>query len=393
MKTIETIRTAFVSLQKNKIRSFLTMLGVVIGVFAIAALVATIRGFQNYITDQFNSLGTNIIYITPGKLTFTDDPSKAYASNKLEVEHVDLIKTDLGDKVISITPEYELAKRTYYKTNNYLASIIATNEKGLEIFNVELEKGSFYTKADVDSKQKVALIGSEIAKQLFGTKNPIDEKIKIENTSYKVIGLISKKSADYDTGVYIPDSTAVSEYGLKNVASIVLKFQPELDANSVKQDIRYSLLKQLGKDEFTVSTQADLLESINGILGIIETGLAAVAGISLLVGGIGIMNIMLVSVTERTREIGLRKALGATGKDIGLQFVSEAVFISITGGLGGLVFAWLGTLIAQHWIRAEIPVWAVFLAIGFSAAVGIGFGTYPAIKAAKKDPIVALRYE
>ncbi|OGC68805.1 hypothetical protein A2380_01510 [candidate division WWE3 bacterium RIFOXYB1_FULL_43_24] len=393
MTITQTAKTAFLSLQKNKVRSFLTMLGVIIGVFAVATLVSIVRGFQNYVKNEFDALGSNLIFIMPGKIDFTGDPSRNFTGNKLKYRHVERIQTDLGNKIESITPWYELSKKAVYKTKSFYAAVGGINESVLNLFNLKVDSGRFYTRAEIDAKARVAIIGSEVREELFNSRNPVNEKIQIDGSSYLILGVLEEKSPNYDNFIYIPYSTVESEFNMKNVGSIVIKVAKEQDVNVIKDEIRHSLLKELKDEDFSVSTQEDLLERINGILKIIESGLAAIAAISLLVGGIGIMNIMLVSVTERTREIGLIKALGATSRDIALQFLSESVFISVTGGFIGLMAALSATLVARTWIPAEIPMWAALVSLGFSFLVGIGFGTYPAIKAGKKDPIVALRYE
>jgi len=389
----QTAKTAFLSLQKNKVRSFLTMLGVIIGVFAVATLISIVRGFQNYVKNEFDALGSNLLFVMPGKIDFTGDPSRNFTGNKLKYHHVERIQTDLGNKIESITPWYELSKKVVYKTKTFYGAVGGINDNVLNIFNLKIAKGRFYTRAEMDAKARVAIIGSKVQEELFNSRNPVGEKIQIDGSSYLVLGVLEEKSPNYDNFTYIPYTTVETEFNMKNIGSIVIKAGDGQDVNTIKDEIRHSLLKELKDEDFSVSTQEDLLERINGILRIIESGLAAISAISLLVGGIGIMNIMLVSVTERTREIGLIKALGATGRDIALQFLSESVFISVTGGLIGLAAAWLATLVAKTWIPAEIPMWAALVSLGFSFFVGIGFGTYPAIKAGKKDPIVALRYE
>ena len=369
------------------------MLGVIIGVFAVATLVSIVRGFQNYVKNEFDALGSNLLFIMPGKIDFTGDPSRNFTGNKFKYHHVERIQTDLGNKIESITPWYELSKKVTYKTKSFWGAVGGSNESTVDMFNMGFTEGRFYTKAEIDAKAKVAVIGKDVNEELFNSRNPIGEKIKMDGTSYTVIGVIKEKGPSYDNFTFIPFTTLETELKIKNIGSMVVKARGGEDVNVVKDEIRQALLKELNDEDFSVSTQEDLLKRINDILGIIESGLAAIAAISLLVGGIGIMNIMLVSVTERTREIGLIKALGATGKDIALQFLAESIFISITGGVIGLIAAWLATLIAKNWIPAEIPMWAALVSLGFSFFVGIGFGTYPAIKAGKKDPIVALRYE
>lgn len=393
MKNIETAKTAFKSLGSNKVRSFLTMLGVIIGVFAVVTLVSLVQGVKNYVTDQLNSLGSNLIMVLPGKADFNTDPSLYLGSNKLSEEHVDLINTYAGDKVVSVTPALNFGKMVTYKTRSYYASVMGMNYQAPSIYNVEFEYGRFFTEAEQKTKARVALIGYSVEEELFPDRNGLGERIKVGSDSFEVIGIIKKKSRDFDTGVYIPYTTALDRYEEATISAIAIKAKDATNIELTTKEIKMALLRDLKSDEFTLMTQEDMLSSISSILGILTTALAAIAGISLLVGGIGIMNIMLVSVTERTREIGLRKALGATSFNIGLQFLVESVVISVSGGLVGLLLGWIATLIANNWIRAEVPLWAIILAFGFSLFVGIVFGTYPALKASKKDPIEALRYE
>ena len=204
---------------------------------------------------------------------------------------------------------------------------------------------------------------------------------------------MEKKSQSYDNIVFAPDTTVKTIFNIKKISSIVIKAKNGVNAEDLKRQVELTLMRDLSKNDFTVMTQKDMLSTVQNIIGLLSTILAAIAGISLVVGGIGIMNIMLVAVTERTQEIGLRKALGATPTNIALQFTLEAIMISLAGGLIGLLLGFLASLVARFWIRAEVPLWSIIMSIGFSLAVGIIFGTYPAIKAARKDPIEALRYE
>jgi putative ABC transport system permease protein len=229
--------------------------------------------------------------------------------------------------------------------------------------------------------------------KLFRNENPIKKNVKIDGHSYEVIGVLEKKNPDYDESVIIPYTTLRDNFEGTTIISIVSKARSDVSLDEAAERVRFALYRDLNDDEFTVLTQDDILDSIDSILNILAIALTAIAGISLLVGGIGIMNIMLVSVTERTREIGLRKALGATSFDIKRQFMIEAVLISLSGGTIGLLLGWFSTLIIKNLINAAVPFWAIPLSLGFSLLVGVIFGTYPAAKASEKDPIEALRYK
>ena len=368
------------------------MLGVIIGVFSVVALVAVVQGFQNYITDQFDALGSNLVLVTP-KIQEGQDPSRSFMDNKLSVKNVDTIKLYVGDKILVVTPSIRIAKTAEYKSNTYSATVVGGNHQSYEIYGLEIDTGSYYTKTDDAKKANVAFISSDVKEELFGDRNPVGEKIKIENTDFEVLGVAKPKGGNFDDRIFMPDSTVEAVFNTEVISSLAVKAKDGQDLEELMREIKLALLRDMRADDFSVVTQKDILSSIDQILGVLSSALAAVAGISLLVGGIGIMNIMLVSVTERTQEIGLRKALGATSKDIGRQFLAESIVISLGGGIVGLLLGYLATLAVQSFINATIPWWAVAVAMGFSIFVGIVFGTYPALSASKKDPIEALRFE
>jgi putative ABC transport system permease protein len=389
----EILNTALVALWSNKVRSFLTTLGVIIGVFSVVTLVSLVTGVQNYVTDQFNDIGSNIMYVMPGSGGVGNDPALSFTNNKLSEKHVELIKRDVGKEVIAITPYVATAKTVSYKTKNYYAALSGTNEQSENMFNLKFSEGKFYNAFDVKSKRHVVVLGSDVKEELFKNTKAVGKSIKIDDRTFEIIGVLEKKSQDFDNAVWLPFTTVQQIFDIDIYSYIGLQTKSADNIDYVTKSIEIALLQDLKDDEFTLFSQTDILESVQEILGILQVALGAVAGISLLVGGIGIMNIMLVSVTERTREIGLRKALGATSSNIGLQFIIESIVVSLSGGIVGLFFGWIATLIANNWIRAEITPWSVGLAIGFSIIVGLVFGTYPALDAAKKDPIEALRYE
>lgn len=393
MKLSILFNTAINNLLSNKIRAVLTMLGVIIGVFSVIILVAIGSGIESYITQQFNSLGSNLIFVTPGVFEFNDDPSKAYSRNKLDKKHLELIDQNASDVVLAASPSIRLADTVKYKTIEYNASVIGGNEDVPKIFNYELAEGTFFNANNVRSHAKVAVLGDAVRKELFGTQNPIDKTINMGDEVITIIGYISPKSSELDQAILMPYTTAQDIYGTKNFSSIAVKLKDDVDVNTAMRKVELSLMRDLKEDEFSVMSQSDILSSIQNILRVLTAGIGAIAGIFLVVGGIGIMNIMLVSVNERIREIGLRKALGATTKNIALQFLFESIIISLLGGVIGLSLGWLGSIVAKNFITTNVPIWAVIMALSFSILVGVIFGTYPAVQAGKKNPIDALRYE
>ena len=394
MRIAEIFRSSLTALKLNKIRTFLTMLGVIIGVFAVVSLVSLVKGFENYITDQFNSLGSNLLWVMPGVVSLQQRGGEPnFAGNKLEKKHIDLIERYAGDYVSDISPMVRVTKTVKYKTKSYAATLVGGNEKVIDIMNVRVDKGRFYNKSEEDSKAKVVFLGKLVADELFPTKNPIGEQVKIDGISFTVVGTAVEWGPNFDDRAFVPDSTMKNSLGVDRFMAIMVKVRPGADMEEAARAVKLAVRRDLKADDYSVLSQKDILSSINSILSVLSVALAAIAGISLFVGGIGIMNIMLVSVTERTREIGLRKALGATSRDILLQFMTESVVISSLGGMVGLLMAWLSTLLIRSILRAEVPWWSVLLGFGFSLFVGVVFGTYPALSAAKKDPIEALRYE
>ena len=393
MRIADTFKASLGALGTNKTRTFLTMLGVIIGVFAVISLVSLVKGVENFITDRFNSIGSNLIFISPGRASFTGDPSLSFANNKLQEKHVKLIQDNVKGDIVGVSPSLRVGKTAKYKNKSYYSTVVGSNELVQDLVNIDIDKGKYFNKGDVIAKNKVVIIGPLIVKEFFGTTDPLGKQIKIDDTTFTVIGTYKEKGGRQDERIIMPYTTLQTALNINNFSGMVTKAKDPDNIDMVMKKIELALLKDLDKEDFTVLSQANILESFKNILNVLSIGLAAIAAISLVVGGIGIMNIMLVSVNERIEEIGLRKALGATSRDIGIQFLIEAIFISLLGGALGLLFGYIVTIVSKPWLNAEIPWWSIFLAIGFSLIVGIGFGTYPALKAARKDPIEALRYE
>jgi len=399
MDIISLFKTSFKAILLNKTRSFLTMLGVIIGVCSVILLVSVGSGLQKTITDQFNDLGTNLIIIVPGKVEIRpgQDPSRAYGNNKLSEKEVENIKKDLKKDIAGVTPIIQFGTNTTYKANSNYATVMATQADFVNVLDIKTQKGRFFSESEDRSRSKVAIIGQTVIDELFKTEDPINKDINIEGKRFKVIGVQEPKGAfggeDNDNILYIPYNTAKAQFTSSKIAGIYVKASEKADVDLVKKDIERALLRTLKADDFTLLTQEELLSSIQTILGSVTLALAGIAAISLVVGGVGISNIMLVSVTERTKEIGLRKAVGATPSIILTQFLLESITLSFLGGTIGIILGWGISLLLNSYISTNVTPWSVLLAFGFSALVGIIFGTAPAVKAAKKDPIDALRYE
>lgn len=393
MRLLDTAKIAKKAISANKVRAALTSLGVVIGVFAVVTLIALGEGIQNYVTDEFDKLGSNLVYVSPGSGDFADDPAKSYTKNLLEEKHIKLIEQYAGENISGAYPVYTIGYAVKYKTNSTYGEVYGTNQEGVGALNYVVNNGREFSRTEERSGDRVAIIGPQISKDLFKTRDPVGQKIKISDESFEVIGVFESKGSNYDKGVIVPYTTVENVFDVENYTIIMVSAKNADVVNIAVKQVELALLRDLDDEEFEVLSQTDILSSVGEILEILTIALSAIAGISLLVGGIGIMNIMLVSVTERTREIGLRKALGATPNEIALQFLVESMLLSTTGGIFGLLFGVIVTISVQSILRAEITPGAVALAMIFSITVGAIFGTYPAINAAKKDPIVALRYE
>lgn len=397
MDAFELFKLAWHALISNKLRSILTTLGIIIGVFSIILLVSLGSGLQKYITQQIEGFGSNLIFVIPGRIGGARTPGGVVA-NKLLYSDADTLAIKLHE-FAQVAPVIQstTSLRFESKTDKNASVLGTTSNYPQTVQNAVLEKGQFFTLSQVRSASKVTIVGITVVTNLFPQTNPIGQHLFIGKTKYLIIGILKPRGAifgmDQDNVAIVPVTTAKQQFGLNNPNAIYISTTVSSQVDYVTKLAQKILLKRLTVDDFTVQTSASSLDIITNITNILSLALGGIAAISLLVGGIGVANIMLVSVTERTREIGLRKALGALRSDILKQFLLEAVILSVSGGILGIILG-LGASYGLSLIFvSQVTPWSVFLAFSFSVLVGIVFGMAPAVKASKLSPIEALRYE
>lgn len=396
---------AWASLVANKMRSLLTMLGIIIGVAAVIALVSIGYGVRSQIQDSISSLGSNLLMVYPGAPRTPGVRPTADSQKTLKLEDFTTI-SHLQDVDMASPVSAGNSYVVIYTNKNWTTSVNGVNNDFQYINNWTVKSGRFITASQVERRERVAVIGSTVATNLFGTEDPVGKDIRIKNNPYKVIGVLESKGSgsfgnDQDDVIYIPYTTGMERLqGVNYLRMIYIKAKDGVDLDRLQTDVENILrvrhnIKNPELDDFNVRNMATIMATVEETTATMTLFLGAVAAISLVVGGIGIMNIMLVSVTERTREIGVRKALGATYRVIVMQFLIEAVVISLVGGaIGILVDIGASKLIgALTSMKTVIYMGPILLSFGFSMAIGLIFGLYPARKAAKLNPIDALHYE
>jgi len=395
------IKSSFDDFKRNKVRTFLTSLGIMVGVMSVVLLIALGLGLKNYLKEQFESLGSNLIIIFPGNV-FNEEAGGlgggfgAGFSGGADFDEKDVRSLQRSSGADYVVPVFFKSSALETDSEKIIGYIQGTNEEAFDLLNIDLLEGEMFDKSDVGKASKVAVIGYSAAEKLFSDpKDAVGGSVRVSNLRLKIIGLAEKKGDnEMDNSVMVPYTTT---YGTvnpeKTFFTIYLGTNDEDMVETVKENAKETLEKRYESDEFSVTEQSKILSTVNQIFSIINSILIAIGSISLFVGGIGIMNIMYATVTERTKEIGIRRAIGATKKDILIQFLSESLILSILGGVAGLLVASLIVLIVRIFFPASINVVAVLISFVVSSAIGITFGVFPAKRASNLSPIEAIRYE
>jgi putative ABC transport system permease protein len=405
-------KTSLTGLTTNRSRSTLTIFGIVIGITAIMLVMSLGAGAQNLILGEVQGLGTNTIAVIPGQVSTSPSNVSALYSDSLKPKDVTALLNKANvPGLVSLMPVIIGSDVTSYGSNTYQATIFGGTDLMASIFNINPAEGQFFDQSDINSYSSIAIIGADVAKYLFDNQDPLNQNIKIKGRNFRVAAVLSKSGGgtlfNFDSMVIMPYTTAMTYVtGQKFYNRIITQAVSDAAVPATAADIRLTLeeshnITDPTKDDFTIETQQTLANTLGTITSALTWFLVAVASIALFVGGVGIMNIMLVSVTERTREIGLRKALGARDRDILLQFLLEAILLTVIGGLIGIILgaalAFLTAFALSHFLAIDwqfvFPWSGAILGLSVSAAIGLIFGGYPARQASKKSPIEALRYE
>ncbi len=414
MNTLSTIKASLQALRAHLGRSLLTILGIVIGIVAIVLVISLGQGAQELIISQVESIGANSIIVRPGREpSGPSDVAETILSDSLKAADITALQKPANvPGVLSIEPAMLVPGSISYQENIYRATVFGWTPNALgEIFSVYPEEGSFFTDDDVREQAKVIVIGAKVREELFGDSDALGEFVTVRGQKLKVVGILPASGQvslfNVDEVAIVPYTTAQrSLLGVTYFHELFIRTEPDADVDQVAEDIKATLRETHGitdpeKDDFFVVAQKDIVERIGIITQVLTIFLVAMASISLIVGGIGIMNIMLVSVTERTQEIGLRKALGATNTHILRQFLIESLILTAMGGIIGttiaILLAALVSTVAQTQFNLDwpfrLPIFGIVLGVGVATIIGLVFGIYPARKAAHKDPIEALRFE
>lgn len=395
-KIKDLFKSAWADFKRSKGKTILTSLGIMIGVYSVVMLIALGLGLKNYISGQFESLGANLVMVMPGSGISAQGMGAAGMVSGINFDEKDLASISKISGIRYTVPLFFNATQIEVGGNKKLSYMTGVSEDYFKLMNKEAVAGKLFTKSDVSSKAKVAVLGNIVATDFFDTpEDAIGKTVKADSLRLKVIGVMEKTGDnDQDSAVIIPYKTTFGSLNPdKTFWAIYVGVEDKENVEAAKEEIKKTLLKRYDEDEFSVTEQSELLSMINQIFDILNIVLVAIGSISLIVGGIGIMNIMYATVTERTREIGIMRAIGATEKDILLQFLTEALILSVFGGVLGLVGASLTVLLIRIFFPASISIFAVIVTFLISSGIGVFFGVFPAKRAAHLSPIEAIRYE
>ncbi len=397
------VKSALVDFKRNKVRTFLTSLGITIGVLSVVMLIALGLGLKNYLTEQFEGLGANLVTVMAGggfggggdDEGFSGPPAGLFGS-VIEFDERDVTSLRKIQEIEYVAPVYFKSLSIEAEDEEETAYIMGSNEELFDLMNIEMLEGVVFGKSELQSRSKVAVLGYDISEELFGEAGDgAGRTIRVSNMRLKVIGVLEKTGdGEMDKSAVIPYTTTFASLNPdKTFWSIYLGVTSDDDVEIASEKAEEVLLKRYDEDEFSIVQQSEILSTVNQIFAVLNTILVAIGSISLLVGGIGIMNIMYATVTERTKEIGIRRAIGATKQDILTQFLTESVILSVLGGLVGLLLSILIVLVVRPFFPVAINALAVIIALGVSTLIGVFFGVFPAKRAANLPPIVAIKYE
>jgi putative ABC transport system permease protein len=402
--------TAWTSVVTHKLRSFLTILGVVIGVAAVIILMSVGKGTESQMLNRLSGLGTNLVYVQPGSTTSGGVRTAQGSANTLTLEDAEAIASNVAN-INAVAPYSNSGMQVIAGSNNMFVRVTGVTPEYEQVYNLSLTEGEFISQYQYDRNQKIAVIGPDVAITLFGEDDPLGQSMRMGNNVFKVAGVLESKGesmmGSVDNAIFVPLSTlqgmmsrSVTTTGQHVVNSISLQVTDQKLIGTVKEDVTLLLITRHniaigGDNDFTVTSMDELTATITSSMQSMTLLLGAIAGISLLVGGIGVMNIMLVSVMERRREIGIRKALGAKERDIWGQFLIDSALLTFAGGLIGVAIGWGGSYLVNYlgYMQTLVTSDIVALAVGVSIAIGLFFGFYPAWQGSRLDPIQALRAE